>query len=94
MGKTSRRKSTSGQRRAEALRKEEALFPFHLIFGLSWVLFGGVALVYGFRYQDQRALVAGGLVGVLGGFLLVRAIRGWRRFRAQNATGESPGAKP
>jgi hypothetical protein len=82
MGKTSRRKSDSGQRRAEALRKENALFPFHLLFGLAWVLFGLVALVYGFRTREQGALAAGGLVTVLGGFLLVRAVTAWRRVRA------------
>jgi len=89
MGKTSRRKSDSGQRRAEAIRKENALFPFHLLFGLAWVLFGLVALVYGFRTREQGALAAGGLVTVLGGFLLVRAVTAWRRVRAGRANSQA-----
>jgi uncharacterized membrane protein YjjP (DUF1212 family) len=86
MGKTSRRKSDSGRRQAKALRKENALLPFHLFFGAAWVIFGFVALGYGFHTREQGALAVGGLVTVLGGVLLIRAVMAWRRVQAGRRT--------
>lgn len=83
MGKTSRRKSESVQRQAEELRRQSALIPFHLVFGVAWLLFGIVALVYGFSNQDRGALTAGGAVSFLGVLLLGRAVSVRRKVRAE-----------